>query len=417
MIRFIHTADLHLDTPFRGLTRCNSGLAARLKQAADQSFRNIIDLCISREADFLVISGDTFDSENQSLSAQLKFAEGMRKLNTCRIPAYIICGNHDPQGTWLNSLDLPENCIIFGSSEVQRTVFQKNDEDAAEIHGISYRLSRVEENLSGKFSPAGSLPSVALLHGTIGAPGAHRNYAPFGIEDVQPLGFDYWALGHIHKPQAVRKEDPAIVYPGNPQGRDFGEPGARGCCLVELEKGSRPEIEWIPCAPIRFENLTIEMSPADDLGCIEERITHAEEEWRKESGQSGTILRIELTGRTRLHRQLNRAGEMDEFIRDRNQGQLDREDFRWIDRVEVRTRPELDMDSVASGSGFIAELMRMVCEYENDPGRADKLITALSREMSPAVFQKIKDFSSAEKQEILSRAKWMLLDHLREEEE
>ncbi len=417
MIRFIHTADLHLDTPFRGLSRCNSDLAARLKKAAKQSFQNSIDLCIHRQADFLVISGDTFDSENQSLSAQLTFADGMRQLNEYGIPAYIICGNHDPQGTWLESMDLPGNCVIFGSDMVERRVFEKNGQDAAEIHGISYSTSRVEENLALKFNPVGSLPAVALLHGTIGAPGAHKNYAPFRMEDILSLGFDYWALGHIHKPQMVREEFPAVVYPGNPQGRDFGESGARGCCLVELEKGGRPKMEWITCAPIRFEYLTIELTSADDLGRMEERITQAEEEIRNASGQSSILLRIRLTGRTRLHRQLNRAGEMDEFVRDRNQGQLDRDCFSWIDRVEVQTRPEIDMDAVTSGSGFTAELMRMLCEYENDSGRTDTLLTGLSQEIKPAVFQKIQAFSPAEKQEILSRAKWTLLDHLTEEEE
>ena len=117
-VRFIHTADLHLDTPFKGLSRMNSDLSKRLKDATFRSFRKIIDLCSDKKVDFLIISGDIFDSENKSLAAQLRFVTELKSLSEKGIPVYFICGNHDPLKSWLDTIELPDKVIRFGPPEV-----------------------------------------------------------------------------------------------------------------------------------------------------------------------------------------------------------------------------------------------------------------------------------------------------------
>ena len=123
-IRFIHTADLHLDTPFKGLSNWNSDLASRLKDATFKSFNRIVDLCISENVDFFVISGDIFDSQNKSLSAQLKFIGEIKRLSDLEIPTYFICGNHDPLSSWLDSLEMPKNVIRYDSNNVKFFTFK-----------------------------------------------------------------------------------------------------------------------------------------------------------------------------------------------------------------------------------------------------------------------------------------------------
>ena len=136
-IKFIHTADLHLDTPFKGLSNWNSELAGKLKNATFAAFRNIVDLCLREHVDFLLISGDTFDSENRSLAAQLKFVSELKRLSDNGVRVYFICGNHDPLNAWLEDLQMPENVFRFNAEEVENFTFPKNGRSIADIYGIS----------------------------------------------------------------------------------------------------------------------------------------------------------------------------------------------------------------------------------------------------------------------------------------
>ena len=224
-IRFVHTADLHLDTPFKKLSNWNVELASKLKQATCDSLEKIVDLCLEEEVNFLIISGDIFDSENQSLIAQSKFFDELQRLSDKDIYTYFVCGNHDPLDSWLDVHQIPDKVFRFGGSTVESKTYSKNNTRLADIYGISYKQKVVDSNLALGFQlkdqPAPI--SIAVLHGTIGTSEQHENYAPFSTGDINNKGFDYWALGHIHKRNIVQIEHPTIVYPGNPQGRDFGE--------------------------------------------------------------------------------------------------------------------------------------------------------------------------------------------------
>ena len=150
-VKFIHTADLHLDTPFKGLSNWNSDLASKLKDATFKSFRKIIDLCLNEKVDFLIISGDIFDSENKSLAAQLKFVSELKRLSENGIYTYFICGNHDPLSSWLEDLQLPENVFRFNSSKVGNITHRKDNNPVADIYGISYQNKVVNKNLANKY--------------------------------------------------------------------------------------------------------------------------------------------------------------------------------------------------------------------------------------------------------------------------
>lgn len=417
MLRFIHTADLHLDTPFKGLTNWNADLASRLKDAAFKAFRQIIDLCIQEKVDFLLIGGDVFDSENKSLGAQLKFVNALKILAEANIPVYFVCGNHDPLNSWLPHLSFPDNVYQFTNyEEVQYTTFYKEGRPVADIYGISFKDKVVTQNLAVKFrkkqNPAPW--SIALLHGTVGTPGSHENYAPFKQEDVLHEGFDYWALGHIHKAQVLHDEVPGIAYPGIPQGRDFGESGQGGCFLVELEEAHTLNITFKPLSGIRFETFSVDVSGEDKLQGLSERIHYAVRQIEQTADDCSFILRVRLTGRTRLHKQLNKPGETESFIQYFNEEQLHRNTFCRIDKMIVNTQPDnIDLEQIKQSHSFPAALLKAFDAYYDEPERLMALISQFEDEFSqPKIKRELSGLSQEELYEVLEKARWMVLDRI-----
>jgi len=418
-VRFIHTADLHLDTPFKGLSRMNSDLSKRLKDATFRSFRNIVDLCSERKVDFLIISGDIFDSENKSLAAQLRFTRELKPLSGKGIPAYFICGNHDPLKSWMDTIDLPGNVFRFGSSGGQFYTFSKAGAAIADIYGISFSEKAITRNLAAEFklAPDPAPVSIAVLHGTIGSPGPHENYAPFTREDVANKGFDYWAMGHIHKKRIVSASNPAILYPGNPQGRDFGETGEKGCFLVEISEGHVPAVEFIPTQIIRFENLEIDMSAVSKIEALRDKIKEALEKSENYNEKVDYILRINLNGRTGLHKSINDKSEISELVDFLNEGVPDQQYLRWIDQVHVNTRPEIDIDRIKNGSGFPAEVLKSFDIYSGDNDKlADLIKTAEADFLNAQVKKETGDFNEYSAIELIEKARMILVDKLISEE-
>lgn len=421
-IRFVHTSDLHLDTPFKGLWQFNSELAKRLKGAGFKTFSRIVDLCLAKKVDFLIVSGDIFDGEIKSLTAQLRFVSELKRLSEKSIPTYIVCGNHDPLDSWLSSLQLPEHVYRFGASDVEMLSYERDGHHLANIYGISFQSKAEGRNLAVKYqiqAEAGKPAfSIAILHGTVGTPGVHKNYAPFSLDDIAHKGFDYWALGHIHKYHIVKHKHPAVVYPGNPQGRDFGETGIKGCCFIEITTEKPPEITFIPTQVIQFEEVNIDLTGEDRIDTFTQKLEEAIQNSKDVgpiNGENKTsyILRLTLTGRTSLHNQLIRPGEIQQLQNHLNDGQLNNKYFVWIDRIDNKTQALIDVEALKSGRDFIAEVLTAIEVYEKDPGKLNSIINeAESAFGSMEAKRELQHFSEEEQKDILERAKWVLLDQL-----
>lgn len=414
-IKFIHTADLHLDTPFKGLAALNPELTKKLKDATFASFRRIIDLCIDRDVDFLVISGDIFDNENKSLSAQLKFSSELRRLSEKGKPTYIVCGNHDPYDSWLETFKLPENIYRFNSVKCEYYTFEKEGNALADIHGISFKDSSTTQNLALKYklSSEPSLFSIAVLHGTLGHSGPHAEYAPFSIDDIIGKGFDYWALGHIHKQRIIRYSNPSVVYPGNPQGRDFGETGLKGCYFVELKKEMEPELEFIPTQLIQLENIEIDLTGAERIDEVESLVRDVLNNLAEEGNQSNMILRMFFKGRTTLHPYLQKQDEINRLKEYFNEGQLTLDRFVWIDSIIVVTRPNIDIDTIKRGTGFPSEILKTIDEYKDAEEKLKLLIKSVEDEFGNVSVRKILgELEDHNFKEILFKAQNILIDKL-----
>lgn len=234
-IRFIHTADLHLDSPFKGMTGLPPARLNELRESTFTAFSRFIDYAVETSPDFIVIVGDIYDGEDRSLRAQRKFREGMERLHEVGIPVYITYGNHDHlSGNWVR-FELPPNVHEFAGSveEVSLTVRGMD----VVLHGFSYPNRQVREEMVSHYPTALDNQSfhIGLLHGSIAGNDTHAVYSPFTIGELQSKHYDYWALGHIHLRQKL-SENPPIVYSGNLQGRHRNESGEKGFYEVELSK-------------------------------------------------------------------------------------------------------------------------------------------------------------------------------------
>ncbi|WP_432360694.1 metallophosphoesterase [Sporosarcina sp. UB5] len=254
-IRFIHTADLHLDSPFKGMTGLPPARLHELRESTFTAFNRLIDYAVKTSPDFLLIVGDIYDGEDRSLRAQRKFQEGMEKLHEAGIPVYVTYGNHDHlSGNWTR-FELPPNVYEF-SGEVEEVLLTVRGMDVV-FHGFSYPNRHVREEMISKYPAASDNQSfhIGLLHGSIAGNDTHAVYSPFTIGELQSKQYDYWALGHIHVRQHL-SEDPPIVYPGNIQGRHRNELGEKGFYEVELSK-SETNFSFVPTAAVHFGKIQI----------------------------------------------------------------------------------------------------------------------------------------------------------------
>ncbi|MCD6568156.1 MAG: DNA repair exonuclease [Dehalococcoidia bacterium] len=365
-IRFVHCADLHIDSPFQGISAIDPGLGKMLRHSTYQAFNNIVDLAIREKVDCVLISGDIYDSADKSLRAQLKFRDGLNRLSNEGISTFIVCGNHDPLNGWSATLEWPKNVFPFPGDRVQCWPLQRNGEIIAQIYGISFTKGDISENLALKFPRVDeSVPCIGLLHTNIGANTGHMPYSPCTVEDLSTRGMDYWALGHIHAHTILKTSNPAIVYPGCSQSRHPGESGEKGCCLVALESGTDPDIQFIPTDIIRHKSDVMDITNYITIDDVISSIEKKCEEIVTDMGERHAIIRLSLIGRTDLHTELHRGnivGDILERVREDFEG---RTPWIWLEKLTLSTTGTYDLETLRSGNDFIADIISIYDELED----------------------------------------------------
>jgi DNA repair exonuclease SbcCD nuclease subunit len=379
---FIHTADLHLDSPFKGISEINEKISLELTEASFKTFNKIIDLCIEKEVDFLLIAGDIYDGVDKSLRAQLRFRDGLKRLSEAGIKAYIVHGNHDPLDGWSANLDWPKNVHIFNGKSVEKVSVEKDGEEIAQIYGISFHNREIKTNLSNKFPKISqskkSLFTIGMLHCNVGTNTGHEPYAPCTLQDLITRNFNYWALGHVHKKAIINDGNPLAIYPGNPQGLHPKETGDRGCFFVNVDENGEPTAEFIDIASIRWfvQELSI-----DSLYTEQELITmiaNCIEKIRKKAHRRSSICRIILTGRSALHSSIARKGVLDDILKDIREDEEGEKQFVWIESIEDNTNPEIDRKLMLERKDFIGDLVKVFEEFSHDKAKIAELKESLN---------------------------------------
>ena len=366
-LRFVHAADLHIDSPFQGMDQVNSVVAQRLRESPYEAYQNLIRLCLDEEVDFLVIAGDVYDGADRSIKAQLRFHDGLLKLAENGIQAFVVHGNHDPLDGWLSSLDWPQGVTIFNEN-VQWHQAERTGIPIAQIAGVSYPTRDVTENLSARFTspPDPRLFSIGLLHCNLGGDPRHPNYAPCTVEDLKKPGIDYWALGHVHTRKIQEDPEVTIAYPGNSQGRHPNEDGARGCLLVDVTGDGKIKHQFRPLDVVRWEQveISIENIGQKDLGGLIGRVKERLRSVSDAADGRDVVCRIELNGNGPLHNDIKRPNFVDELAGELNSMVELTPPWCWVDRITDRTRPEIDLEQAQNQDDFLAHCLKAASGLE-----------------------------------------------------
>jgi len=406
-IHFIHAADLHLGSFLHTSSDLPSGIREPVREATAVAFSRICDAAVACRADFLLLAGDVYDREARSIRAARFLAEKCRELEKENIPVFIIAGNHDPLREQRELFDLPGNVRVFSPEKAEcLEIKDRQGKPAARVLGQSYRGRFESRRMHDSFTvPDKGLCNIALLHTQL-EPG-DKNYLPCSLAELTARDdIHYWALGHIHRCRLLHHGQPAVAYPGIPQGRDFGEEGPGGCLLVEKAPEDPPVISYIPVSPVIWQRVEVSIAnpPVKNLTELENRLLATAGEITKSlpalpeglqpaAGApafkpTGYILQWVITGRGELHDLLAEQEEeaattLTEILRRRLEGS---EPFLWTDSVVIRTaRPLPGMEELLAKNPVFRELEMVSARFRNDPTCRRELAESLGRvwESSP----------------------------------
>ncbi|GKV69899.1 DNA repair exonuclease [Sporosarcina sp. NCCP-2716] len=284
MIRFLHAADLHLDSPFKGITDMPAARLAELRESTFAAYQSFITYAVREQPDFILLAGDIYDGEDRSLRAQMRFISGLEQLREAGIPVFLLYGNHDHlAGSWAR-FKVPDNVTVFGP-DVESHEFTVRGQRVA-VHGFSYPERHVSEAMIARYPEAsGGTLHIGMLHGSIAGDDTHAVYAPFTMKELLQKKYDYWALGHIHKRQLLH-EGPPVVYPGNLQGRHRNEAGVKGFYDVVLDDGDA-QLTFVPTSVVRFEEIQVDCS---DIRHANDWLAKCREQAEEAAGRSGSAI-------------------------------------------------------------------------------------------------------------------------------
>jgi exonuclease SbcD len=302
LIKILHTADVHLDSPLISLALRDEGLRESIQSATRSAFVRIIDTALSETVDALLIAGDLYDGAQRSAKTAAFVTAQFERLQSADIPVFYVKGNHDAENPITGEIALPDNVHTFDGRGGKQQLAGRD----VWIHGVSFNGKHAPDSLLGKFAaPVPGAVNIAMLHTSLAGASGHDNYAPCSTAELVALGFDYWALGHVHKRQ-VHNEAPWVVMPGIPQGRDIGEAGPKSATLVTITD-TGIFLSEVPTCAVSFTGHSIDVSGAETDDDIRARIRTGLSAL-KEGQHAGDkiILRLALAGNTTRHWQVLR---------------------------------------------------------------------------------------------------------------
>ncbi|WP_017472426.1 metallophosphoesterase family protein [Amphibacillus jilinensis] len=396
-ISFIHCADLHLDSPFKGMSRLPAHLYQQLKRSTFDALDNLVALAINKNVDFILIVGDVFDESIQSVYAEMQFLMACQKLEQAGIEIYLSFGNHDYNQTKQRFVQFPDNVHLFDSDQVTSKVFKKNGKPLVAIHGFSYLERAVTINKTDQYQAVPNLPyQIAMLHGSIQQSKEHDHYAPFQLSDLINKPFDYWALGHIHK-RAILSEDPPVVYSGNTQGRSVKEVGKKGCYFVSLDQSKKAQIHFEALHAIQFDQLTIDVRHCQQIDQLYQILS----DQMKQLEKARRILFIKLINYQDALLSLYHQGKIADLIDVLNEQYQDQSDWLSIQQVTLTEQAKSIDTTLEARDPFMKELFQGFDSID-----WDEVMSELWHHRKARRF--LNGLTEEEKQQIAEEAKQLL---------
>lgn len=360
-MRFIHTADIHLDSPFSGLADKAGAPVERLRRGTRRAFVNLVDYAINEEIDFVVVAGDLYDGDWRDYHTGLFFVQQMARLGRAGIPAYVLHGNHDAESKITRRLTMPANVRRFSAERPQ--TFRDDDHNVA-LHGQSFATAAVADNLALAYpSAVRGLFNIGVLHTAVGGRPGHANYAPCSLANLLAKGYDYWALGHVHAREVLHTH-PHVVFPGNLQGRNIRETGAKGFTLVTVEDNRLVAADHVAADVARWSRPAVDVSDCAELADLVASVGRILEAESASADGRLVIVRLVLTGRTPLHGFLTTSPERVaaecRSVAAGVPGDL------WIEKVVNATGAVADVGATASRPDAFGALIRSTADLLDD---------------------------------------------------
>ncbi len=323
-LTFLHSADLHIGAPFRGLRAVSPRWAERLTQAIPEAYNRMINAALEHQVDFVVIAGDIFDTAQASYGDYLCFFQGLERLEKAGIPSYLCTGNHDPYVAWQHDyLALPAHAHLFPGDKPGFYLYRRQSKPWCILGGRGY-LNKVwpaDQNIAAGITRAAAVEAlgpqaaeapfgVGVLHTGLNLDNVK---APSNPLELLHAGFDYWALGHVHQPYVDNPDNPRLVFSGCIQGRDIKETGPRGVNLVTLKEGAPNKVEFIPTASVTWNHRAVDISACETLGDVTTLVVRDLFTANSTMLCEEMVSRIRLTGATPLHEILSRPGVLEDL--------------------------------------------------------------------------------------------------------
>jgi len=363
-IKIIHTADLHLDSPMKSLALKNPNLREKIQIASRTAFRKITQTCIDKSVSALLISGDLFDGIERSAKTAAFLLSEFDKLSQTNIQVFYIKGNHDAENPNSASIKFPNNVHVFDGRGGNKQLLDYN----IFIHGVSFLDKKAPKSLLSKFgAPIPNAINIAMLHTSLAGTEGHDVYAPCSLAELCGMGFDYWALGHIHK-RAIHSKSPLIVMPGIPQGRDIGELGSKSATMLEINDGDI-SISEIDTSTIEFKKIQINIEGIDDEENLRSEIHVQLNEVSKSIYSEAGILRVELIGTTNLYWAILRNKEIWQEIIEKSAEMLGNI---WIEKVKYEIKSSFS--NLENSNSALDEIENIIENLHSDLG-IQELIT------------------------------------------
>jgi DNA repair exonuclease SbcCD nuclease subunit len=374
MFKFIHTADIHLDSPLHKLDSYEGAPIDEIRQATRRAFNNLVQTAVAQGVGFILISGDLYDGDWKDYNTGLYLVSQMRRLRQAGISVYMVAGNHDAASKITKTLRLPENVHVFPSTTPATHIIEPLN---VAIHGQSFATPAIKKDLSLDYpAPLPGYFNVGILHTCASGREGHEPYAPCTVEGLRSKGYDYWALGHVHQYEILSR-DPWIVFSGNIQGRHIRETGAKGCVMVTVDDRGRAEIAFTALDVIRWETVTVDSTDAESGYAVMDRFSHRLESLLDENEDRPLIVRVLLQGETPAHRDL--LANVDRWSNEIRAAALDISGHRvWVEKIKFHTRLPSSQTDLRSGDGAMGELVTLLDEFAEKP----ELLHELSGELS-----------------------------------
>lgn len=269
-MRFLHAADVHLDSPLRGLEKYEGAPVDVLRGATRKALAALVRLAIEKRVDFVILAGDLYDGDWPDYNTGLFFIQRMRELEKAGIPVYLIRGNHDAESRITATLTLPPNVHSFSTEKAETRLIEPL---RVALHGQGFANQAEPRNLAANYPAA--VPNhfnIGLLHTSLDGREGHASYAPCQLTDLVGRDYDYWALGHVHQRESVNQANrPRIEFPGNVQGRHARETGAKGCMLVAVD-GAQVSTEFCPLDVLRWQVVNVDATTAESWSELLEQV-------------------------------------------------------------------------------------------------------------------------------------------------